>query len=127
MAIEPACAALAAQRVTAEQIAELRSNLDQSDQVPARRRPDLHCPRHRIPLHRRPSIRQSASIPCPGSNHNPETDARQVIHRLPGHLPIAQARHEVVFAAIAAKDEGGAQRMVADFPNRVDDRIRRVK
>lgn len=117
MAIEPACAALAAQRATAEQIVELRSNLDQSDQV-ARAGDVLTFIALDIEFH---SIvaRLSAN---PHLYHaldqiiNPETDARQVIHRLPGHLPIAQARHEVVFAAIAAHDEEAARAaMVAAF------------
>jgi len=117
MAIEPACAALAAQRATAEQIAELRSNLDQSDQV-ARAGDVLTFIALDIEFH---SIVARLSV-NPHLYHaldqiiNPETDARQVIHRLPGHLPIAQARHEVVFAAIAAKDEEAARAaMVAAF------------
>ena len=110
MAIEPACAALAARRVTLKQIAELRANLDESRRIAAEG-DILTFVALDIEFH---SIvaRMSGN---PYLYHaldqiiNPETDARQIIHRLPGHLPIAQARHERVFEAVAAKDEEGAR------------------
>lgn len=115
LAIEPACAALAAQRATAAQLAELRRNLDQSAQT-ARQGDILTFIALDIEFH---SIiaRLSAN---PYLHHaldqiiNPETDARQVIHRLPGHLLVAQARHERIFVAIAAQDERAARSAMAD-------------
>lgn len=110
MAIEPACAALAARRATAEQIDELRANLDLSAQT-AQKDDILTFIALDIEFH---SIIARLSD-NPHLYHaldqiiNPETDARQVIHHLPGHLPIAQARHEEVFKAIEARDEEAAR------------------
>jgi GntR family transcriptional repressor for pyruvate dehydrogenase complex len=110
MAIEPACAALAARRARPEQIRELRINLAESGQI-ARKGDVLSFIALDIEFH-------SIVARLSGNPHlyhalnliiNPETDARQVIHRLPGHLPIALSRHEKVFEAIAAKDEEGAR------------------
>ncbi len=115
MVIEPACAALAAQRVTTVQLAELRRNLDESGQVAG----DgniltfiaLDIEFHSIVarLSANPHLYHALDLII-----NPETDARQVIHRLPGHLPVAQARHEKVFAAIAAHDEAAAHSAMHD-------------
>jgi GntR family transcriptional repressor for pyruvate dehydrogenase complex len=110
MAIEPACAALAARRATPSQINELRDNTEESRGVAAAG-DILSFVSLDIEFH-------SIIARLSGNPHlyhaldqiiNPETDARQVIHRLPGHLPIAQARHERVFAAIAAKNEEAAR------------------
>ena len=110
MAIEPACAALAARRAAPEQLVELRINLDESGRI-ADEGDILTFIALDIEFH-------SIVARLSGNPHlyhaleqiiNPETDARQVIHRLPGHLLIAQARHELVFEAIAAKDEEAAR------------------
>lgn len=115
MAIEPACAALAARRASAEQIHELRSNLDESGRI-AGEGDILTFIALDIEFH-------SIIARLSGNPHlyhaldqiiNPETDARQVIHRLPGHLPVAQARHEKIFAAIAGRDEEGARRAMLE-------------
>ena len=123
MAIEPTCAALAARRATPEQIAELQANLDESSRIAAEG-DNLTFVALDIDFH-------SIVARISGNPHlyhaldqiiNPETDARQIIHRLPGHLPIAQARHEKVFEAIAAKDEDAARgAMYAAFSGLMDE------
>jgi GntR family transcriptional repressor for pyruvate dehydrogenase complex len=115
MAIEPACAALAARRASPEQIHELRSNLHESGRI-SRDGDILTFVALDIEFH-------SIIARLSGNPHlyhaldqiiNLETDARQVIHRLPGHLPIALARHEKIFEAIVDRDEEGARRAMVE-------------
>lgn len=115
MVIEPACASLAARRASPKQIAELRINVNESGRV-AHDEDILSFVALDIEFH-------SIVARLSGNPHlyraleliiNPETDARQVIHRLPGHLGVAQARHEKIFAAIVKKDEKAAQKMMSE-------------
>ncbi len=110
MVIEPECAALAARRAAVEQLNELHNNVKNSAR--ATNEGDIFSfIGLDIEFH-------SVIARLSGNPHlyhaldqiiNPETDARQVIHRLPGHLLIAQARHEKVYEAIAARDEQAAR------------------
>lgn len=43
----------------------------------------------------------------------PDADLRQVLHRVPGHLEVAQSRHRRIVHAIAAGDEAGARTAMA--------------
>jgi DNA-binding FadR family transcriptional regulator len=113
MAIEPTCAKLAARSASPKQITELQINVEKSGRV-ARDEDILGFVALDIDFH-------SIIARISGNPHlyraldliiNPETDARQVIHRIPGHLAVAQARHEKVFNAIAKKDEKAAKKMM---------------
>lgn len=110
MAMEPVCAQLAARRGTEGQIGELRANVQQSKQVAIEGDVlafiALDIEFHNIIAHMsgNPHLYHALNLTI-----NPETDARQVIHRLPGHLSVAQRRHEKVLEAIMARDDEGAR------------------
>lgn len=114
LAIEPACAALASQRATKEQLASLQALMDETDQVVAEDNVRAFIGLD-IDFH-------SAIAEMSGNLYlfnmldsiiHPETDLRNVLHRLPGHLPIAHERHRRIIYSIAAGDaEGARQAMV---------------
>jgi GntR family transcriptional repressor for pyruvate dehydrogenase complex len=108
--IEPEAAALAACRATPEEIAQLQRNVTESAAAVAAGETyafvmldiEFHALISRMSgnpylFH---ALDQIISV---------EGDARQAIHRLPGHLPLAQRRHEAICDGIVARAAGRAR------------------
>lgn len=110
LAIEPMCAALAAERATAADIKMLQQTVREADRLVAAGQIhafiaidiDFHAMVARIARNRFLYEMLDAII-------RPETDLRNVLHRLPAHLAVAQERHRVIVGAIAARDPQAAR------------------
>ena len=102
LAIEPACAALAAERATDEDIAYLRQimareeELTREENVPTFVSLDIDL--HTAVAH---MSGNSLLAQMMDSLINPETDMRKIVLRLPNHLPVAHGGHTAIVEAIA--------------------------
>jgi GntR family transcriptional repressor for pyruvate dehydrogenase complex len=113
--IEPPGAALAAQRATQEEILNLKRNVDEAAAA---------IEKNDIPAFVKLDIEFHALVAQ--MSHNPylihvfnqsihlETDIRQVIHLLPGHLVVAHQRHVAIYNAIAAHDADRSCELIRD-------------
>jgi DNA-binding GntR family transcriptional regulator len=117
LAIEPKCAALASQRAAREpdQVAELRNLVEAAEEVIATDNViafigldiDFHATIARLSAN--PFLYRMLEAII-----EPETDLRNVLHRLPNHLIVAHRQHERILAAIEAGDAAGARQRMTE-------------
>lgn len=111
LAIEPVCAARAAQLASAKDITELRGILDRLDQLTeVSNMPvlvsadiDFHSAIARL-------SRNEFLIKMLNSLIVPETDVRKIVLRLPGHLSTTNEHHIEIFRAIEKHDPAAAKK-----------------
>lgn len=123
LVIEPDCAALACQRATPQDIEELKNIVEKSEQVIQEGNIivfiGLDIDFHSKIAHMSGNILLFRML---DSIINPETDLRKVIHRLPEHLSVAQARHIEIFKAIESRNpEAAHQAMVKALEGPLND------
>lgn len=113
--IEPTCAARAARNRTGPQLARLNEVLDAAERLLERGREPVPYTGLDIDFHTciadmsgNRSLRRMLDVII-----SPDADLRQVLHRVPGHLDVAQARHRRIVNAIAAGDESRARAAMA--------------
>lgn len=113
--IEPACAALAAERATDEDIAflrELMSNeaeLTIAETIPTFVSLDIDFHNAVTRMTRNTFLTQMMNFLI-----NPETDMRKIVLRLPDHLPVAHSGHSAISEAIARRDPKAARQAMVD-------------
>jgi len=115
LAIEPACAALAAQRAKDEEIEVLLQLMSKEAQLTQQE--NLHdYIGLDIDLHAAVANMSGNSflIQMMASMINPETDMRKIILRLPDHLNLAHTGHSAIVKAIARRDPEAARQAMID-------------
>lgn len=113
--VEPACAARAARRRGEAELVELKQILHAAERLMPDGHVtvftgldiDFHTCIARIAGNR--LVQQMLAVII-----NPETDLRRVLHRVPGHPVIAQARHGRIVAAIERRDPAAARVAMGD-------------
>jgi GntR family transcriptional repressor for pyruvate dehydrogenase complex len=111
LAIEPVCAARAAQLASAKDIAELRGIVDRLDELTK----DSNMPvlvSADIDFHSAIArfSRNEFLIKMLNSLIVPETDVRKIVLRLPGHLSTTNEHHIEIFRAIEKHDPAAAKK-----------------
>jgi GntR family transcriptional repressor for pyruvate dehydrogenase complex len=110
-AIEPDCAALAAQRATERQLQGLQANLEESVQVAQSGENLAALVGLDIDFHS--EIADMSANPFLIKLLNtlivPESDARKIVLRLPNHIPVMLQGHQRIYAAIKAGDSQAAR------------------
>lgn len=115
IAVEPVCAALAAERAAPESVAAVVAAVRHGAEA-LERGQVLSFIGADIDFHR--AVAQASGNPMLelmlARIIDPNTDLRRVLHRLPGHPPVAQERHQRILAAIQGRDARRARRTMRD-------------
>ena len=118
-AIEPACAALAAQRATERQLHSLQENLEESTQVAQSGENLAALVGLDIDFHSEIAS-MSANlflIKLLDTLIVPESDVRKIVLRLPNHIPTMLKGHRRIYTAIEAGDPQAARQAMVDALN----------
>jgi GntR family transcriptional repressor for pyruvate dehydrogenase complex len=115
LVIEPECAALAADRASESQRAELMEIIDSSERAVADGQPivftglDIDFHKRIAEMSANRLLRQMLAAII-----HPDTDLRRVLHGVPGHLTMAQSRHSRIARAIDQRLPSEARRAMIE-------------